>query len=290
MKKWRLPGHLFFAFLLICLSVLLYPSKASGRETLKFGIHPYLPAEELMERFTPLADLIGKKLGVKVEIVISRSYDEHIQRIGRNELDLAYMGPFSYVQMTSVYGKKPILARLEIDGKPTFTGVIFVLKTSDIQTLSGLKGKRFAFAERESTMGFIVPLYMLSEAGVRLEDFEEYEFITNHNNVALSVLSGDFDAGAIKDETFEKYESKGLRALAHTPEIPEHVFVARTSMKADEVGKLRDILLKVGSNSGEQAILNALKPGVTRLSGADDSDYDYLRQVHRTLKKLKAVP
>jgi phosphonate transport system substrate-binding protein len=289
MKKWRLAGYLFFVFILSCLSVLC-PSKASGEETLTLGVHPYLPAVEIMERFTPLANHIGKELGVSVEVVISKSYDEHIQRIGRNELDLAYMGPFSYVHLVSIYGKKPILARLEIKGKPTFTGVIFVLKTSEVQNLSGLKGKRFAFAERESTMGFAVPVYMLSKAGVRLEDFESYEFIPNHNNVALSVLSGDYDAGAIKDETFEKYQSKGLRALAHTPEIPEHIFVARSSMNAAKAGKLRDILLNVGSKPEEKVILNALKPGVTRLSEAKDSDYNYLRQVHKTLKSLKAVP
>ena len=288
--KPRLPVHFFVAFILTFALVCLCPQKASGEETLTFGIHPYLPAEELIKRFTPLVNHIGKELGVSVEIVISRTYEDHIQRVGRNEFDLAYMGPFSYIQMTAVYGKKPILARLEVGGKSTFKGVIFVLNTSDVQTLSGLRGKRFAFGERESTMGYIVPMHMLLKEGISLKDLETYEFITNHNNVALSVLSGDYDAGAIKEDIFEKYRSKGIRALAYTPEVSDHVFLAGTSIKVKRMEKLKEVLLAVGKKPGEQDILDSLQSGVTSLTAAADADYDNLRQIHKTLKNLKAVP
>jgi phosphonate transport system substrate-binding protein len=103
MKIFRSIGRFFVISLSFCLSIL-YPLKASAGETLTFGIHPYLPAEEIMERFSPLAKHIGKELGVTVEIVISRTYDEHIDSTGRNAFDLSFMGPFSYVQMTALHG------------------------------------------------------------------------------------------------------------------------------------------------------------------------------------------
>jgi phosphonate transport system substrate-binding protein len=289
MNMFRSIGRFLVISFSLCLS-MLYPLKASARETLIFGIHPYLPAEEIIERFTPLAKHIGKELGVTVEIVISSTYEEHIERTGRNEFDLAFMGPFSYVQMTALHGTKPVLARLEIQGSPLFRGVIFVPESSAVQSLVELKGKRFAFGDRESTMGYLVPRYVLWKAGVDLKDLEGYTFMANHNNVALSVLSGDYEAGAVRDDVFDKYQPKGLRAIAYTPQLSEHLFVAKSTMSRQKMEKLRGILLAVGKKPEEQAILNALKLRVTRLSGARDSDYDNIRQIYKTLKNLKEIP
>jgi phosphonate transport system substrate-binding protein len=200
------------------------------------------------------------------------------------------MGPFSYVQMTALHGKKPILARLEIQGSPLFRGVIFVSESSPVQSLAELKGKRFAFGDRESTMGYIVPRYTLWKAGIDLKDLAGYTFMPNHSNVALSVLSGDYDAGAVRDDVFDKYQPKGLRAVAYTPQLSEHVFVAKSTMGRQRMEKLRGILLAVGKNPEELAILNALKLRVTRLAGARDSDYDNIREIYKTLKGLKEIP
>ncbi|RPI36534.1 MAG: phosphate/phosphite/phosphonate ABC transporter substrate-binding protein, partial [Nitrospiraceae bacterium] len=150
--------------------------------------------------------------------------------------------------------------------------------------------KRFAFGDRESTMGYLVPRYVLWKAGVDLKDLEGYTFMANHNNVALSVLSGDYEAGAVRDDVFDKYQPKGLRAIAYTPQLSEHLFVAKSTMSRQKMEKLRGILLAVGKKPEEQAILNALKLRVTRLSGARDSDYDNIRQIYKTLKNLKEIP
>jgi len=289
MKIFRSIGRFLVISLSLCLS-MLYPLKASSGEILKLGIHPYLPAEEIIERFTPLAKHIGRELGVTVEIVISRTYEEHVDRTGRNEFDLAFMGPFSYVQMTALHGKKPVLARLEIQGSPLFRGVIFVPESSAVQSLSELKGKRFAFGDRGSTMGYLVPRYVLWKAGVDLKDLAGHAFIPNHNNVALSVLSGDYEAGAVRDDVFDKYQPKGLRAIAYTPQLSEHLFVAKSTMDRQRMEKLKGTLLTAGKKPEEQAILNALKLKVTRLSEARDSDYDNVREIYKALKGLKEIP
>jgi phosphonate transport system substrate-binding protein len=109
---------------LVLLLVVAFSGPSFAAEPLKLGVHPYLPATELVERFTPLAEYLEEKTGRPVEVVISKDYAYHIGLIGKDELDIAYMGPASYVKLVEKYGQKPMLARLEVGGLPMFQGVI----------------------------------------------------------------------------------------------------------------------------------------------------------------------
>lgn len=275
----------------VCLCAILFflsfqiTGKAYAQKSLKFGVHPYLPATELLKRFTPLAEYISNKTGKTVTIEIARDYSEHIDHIGKNMIDIAYMGPASYVKLVETYGKRPILARLEINGKPTFQGFIIIAKDSAIRTLSDVKGKRFAFGDPDSTMSHLVPRYMLLEAGVDIEKDGSYKFLYSHHNVALGVLMGDFDVGAVKEEVFYKYKDRGLKILAETPEFSEHLFVTRSRLPDKTVNALREALYKLRDNEDGRAVLTAIKKGMTGLVPATDKDYDNLRAVLQGLKK-----
>jgi phosphonate transport system substrate-binding protein len=274
--------------------VFLFPLPASGAETsqepLVLGVHPYLPATELLERFTPLAQYLERELGRAVIVRVGRDYQDHIELVGKNGLDLAYMGPASYVLMVERYGKKPLLARLAPGGKPTFRGAVASRKESPYENLSDLRGARFAFGDPDSTMSHLVPRYMLLEAGVDVEDLGGYEFLSSHHNVALGVLMGDFDAGAVKEEVFYEYEDRGLRAIAWTPEISEHVFVASPGLPAETREALKDALLRLGGEPSGKKVLSAIKEGTTVLLPASDGDYDNLRGILRYLESRGGGP
>jgi phosphonate transport system substrate-binding protein len=276
-------------FRCLLIFALLLPGLA-GAETLTLGVHPYLPATEIVKRFTPLAEYLKKKTGLPVEVKISKDYRHHIDLIGQNGLDIAYMGPASYVTVVDTYGKKPILARLEIGGFPTFQGVIIVREDCPCSTLADLAGKRFAFGDPDSTMSHLVPRYMLWEAGVGVEKLEGYEFLFSHHNVALGVLVGDFHAGAVKEEVFDEYEPRGLKALAWTPEISEHVFVASSALPKETVATLREALLGLKNDREGKAVMSSIKGTVTALVPARDKDYENLRKILRALKAQGVKP
>ena len=117
-------------YLTLLLSALLWlcpPAHAmQAPETgpLILAVHPYLLPGELIRRFTPLAHHLGDRLGRKVLVRVGKDYTEHEEHIGRNQVDIAFMGPAPYVRMTELYGPKPLLARLEIRGQPVFRGLI----------------------------------------------------------------------------------------------------------------------------------------------------------------------
>jgi phosphonate transport system substrate-binding protein len=274
-------------FLLISFALFLFITykDADAQESLTLLIHPYLPPTELINRFSPLADYLGKKTGMPVNIQISKDYEEHIDQIGKDRVDIAFMGPASYVKLVDKYGRKPMLARLEINGSPTFRGAVITAKGSRIKTLDDLKGKRFAFGDPNSTMGHLVPRFMMWKAGIDVKDLAFYTFINNHHNVALGVLSGDFDAGAVKDEVFYEYEKRGVRAIAWSPFLSEHLFVTSNSLPKKTVKELKEALYQLKNDKENMTIISRIEKDITGIVPVDDKDYDTLRAVLKTLKK-----
>lgn len=179
-------------------------------QTLLLGVHPYLSHGELQNRFLPLAHYLSKSLGVAVKVRVGRDYAEHVDEVGRDHIDIAYLGPISYVHMVKLYGRKPLLARLERNGKAVLVGHIVVPEHSPLRNVGELRGKAFAFGDPESTMSSVVPQAVLAAAGISLSDLSRYSNYRGHSNVALAVLSGQVDAGAVKSEVYEDFMDRGL--------------------------------------------------------------------------------
>ncbi|MGB7596749.1 MAG: phosphate/phosphite/phosphonate ABC transporter substrate-binding protein [Gallionella sp.] len=258
---------------------LAWAADSAGQTPLILAVHPYLAHDELISRFTPLADYIGRAIGRPVVVRIGQDYEDHVNAIGTDEVDIAYIGPAEYVNMVAKYGKKPLLARQEIDGQPYLKGEIIVRSNSPLQSLSALKGKRFVFTDASSTMGSLLPQYMLVKAGVPLSSLSGYKFLEGHENVALAVLAGDYDAGAVKEETFQKFAPKGLRSLAHLPLVYDHLFVASNKLPGGMVDTLRQLLLNLDKSAQGRAIMKSIHSGMTALVTPKDSEYDNLRVI-----------
>lgn len=270
-------------FSLGCGSLCLANPDAAPLPPLVLAVHPYLPSNEIQQRFAPLAQYLGQVMGRPVVVKVGRDYEEHLAAIGANAVDFAFMGPSPYVLMEARYGKKPLLARIEVNGKPVLAGVIITSKASSLRSLKDLKGRRFAFGDQDSTMSAQVPQYMLQEAGVPLSALSAYEYLGSHKNVALGVLSGDYDAGAVKLEVYEELAPRGLRVLATMPMVSEHLFVARSDLGATQIEKLKKALLTLQTDPEGKKIMTAINKGMTNMVAVSDQDYQSLRHIMRAL-------
>jgi phosphonate transport system substrate-binding protein len=254
---------------------------------LVLGVHPFKPATQLTEAFTPLANYLADKMGEPVSLHIAPDYEAHVDAVGRDELDIAYLGPVPYVKLVEKYGPRPLLARQAIGGNPVFHAKIFVRADSAIRTLADLRGKRFAFGDPKSTMSHLVPRYMLWQAGVPVDQLASSKFVGDHVNVALGVLAGDYDAGAVKEDVYFSYESRGLRAIATSDPISDHVFVATRRLPGAKLRRLRGILLHANGDPQGVAALQAMTPGVTALVPVKDGDYNPVRVVLKKMQELE---
>jgi phosphonate transport system substrate-binding protein len=172
------------------------------------------------------------------------------------------------------------LAQIVNKGKPSFHGVIVAQKGSGISSLKDLKGKRFAFGDRDSTLTHVLPLYMLMEAGVKLEALKEYKFVGSHDNVAMAVSTKTFDAAGLMPDIAEKYMDRGLEVIARSPDLPEHVFVATKSMDSATVAKIQSALLAM-----DPALQKGIKGSLTGMQKFSDKDFDMLRNIVKKVEK-----
>ncbi|MEW8508189.1 MAG: phosphate/phosphite/phosphonate ABC transporter substrate-binding protein [Candidatus Thiodiazotropha sp.] len=275
----RLPVGVV-AVSLACLSTIAYST-----DSLVFGIHPYRSHAELREMFTPLAEYLSRRTGKPVEVRIGVSYESHFNAIVNGEVDLAFIGPALFVQLTDKYGVPNLLARLEINGSPTFAGKIFAKEGAGIHSLDDLKGTHFAFGSKSSTMSHLVPRQLLFEAGIDIDDFSSHHFFSSHDNVALAVLSGDADAGAVKEAVFKKYRQQGLIEIATTSKISEHLFITPSGTDREMTRLLREQLLNLSADKAETArVLHPIKKTATALVRVEDSDYKKLRDIFTALR------
>jgi phosphonate transport system substrate-binding protein len=243
------------------------------------AVHPYIDSETLIKRFQPLANYLSLKLDRRVVVRVGKDYETHLQAIGRDTVDIAFLGPSIYVKMVEQYQKKPLLTRIEATGKPTFQGHIIVREDSNLADIKQLKQHFFAFGDKNSTMSTMVPKVMLEQNGIELENLKGYRHFKGHRNVAMAVLTGDADAGAVKEEVFEQFRSKGLRSLAKTPAISEHLFVTRSNMDPSLILQIKTIMLDIKTPEQIRSLLKPIKNNITGLTVVNDNDYNSLRQI-----------
>jgi phosphonate transport system substrate-binding protein len=242
---------------------------------------PYISSSVLLEKYNPLADYLSQRLDRKVKIVIAKNYAEHITNTGKDRLDISFLGGSPYVKVVQKYGPKPLLARYAFNGKATFNAVIFTAADSNLTSLRQLKGRRFAFGNKNSTLSTQVPLYMLMQAGIELHDLDGYINMRNHENVIYGTLYGDFAAGAVAQELYTEHKNKGLRMLQKSQEVATHLFVTRQDMKKDLRKKIKNALLSLD----DPHVLKAINTDLSGFVPVKDSDYDFHRKILRRIEK-----
>ena len=253
-------------------------SQTTEKQKLTFGVHPYLEKTHLHEKFEPFVKYLAKKLNKEVELQISPTYTEHIELVGKDTYDFSYIGPYSYINMVEKFGEKQILASMTTYDIPYFNGIIFVRENSSIFKINDIATKSFAFGKASSTMSSLVPTVMLKEAGVEKNNLGKYKHLNNHEEVVSKVLSGEFEAGAVKEAVFDKYKAKGLREVGRSRHIAEHVFVASNNLYPQTTQNIKKLLLTLTKNEEGKKILFNIKPKSRSLQSADDRNFNSLRE------------
>lgn len=258
------------------------PTLSAAESVLTFGVNPYVDALELRRRWLPLVEHLSETVGRPVELVVSASYAAHMAAVGDGRLDIAFLGPVPYVEMSERLGPGRLLARLRVEGETHFRGVIVARRDGGLDQLSQLIGRRFAFGDLHSTMSHYLPWYTLRRAGVGKSQLGDHRFLGSHDNVALGVLMGRFDAGGLKPAVFERFRARGLKVLAETPSVPNHVMVASSDLPVPLVEVLSAALYALEPGSG---VLEAVGGGLDGFVPARDDEFDALRGILRYLKR-----
>jgi len=190
-------------------------------------------------------------------------------------VDLARLGPASYLLAKKKNaGVRGLVA--EDKGDLSSEMVIVVRNDSKIRTLSDLAGHSLAFGDPDSTEGRYFAQAELVQAGIHASDLNHFDYLGRHDRVAAAVGHGKFDAGAIRDTTFDQYKiNKGLRAI-HRVIVPDKIWAVREGVDPELSESLRSGLLSMRDPSALMGI---------QRSGFKPMDEAMLESVHRAMER-----
>lgn len=263
---------------LICVCTLfLTSSLGHAAEKLKFGVYTSDKASTMYKTFKPIINALHKQLrehdsDTSIELKIYKTYEQGIEAIVQGEVDFMRMGPSSYILAKEQNAGLGLLAMELRKGKKRFRGVIIVPSDSPINSLEQLNGKRFAFGNRNSTIGRYLAQAELINAGVHGKDLNLFSYLGRHDKVAYAVSLKDFDAGSVKEKTFKKVsKEEKIKALHYFDNVTKP-WVSRADLDSATAKSLTSALVSLD----DKKALKVLK--VSGFAAAKDQDYEFVRR------------
>jgi phosphonate transport system substrate-binding protein len=289
MKLISFVMTLFFCSLAI---LVLTPTNAIFADEFKeirFGLIPSEDADKLIADSQPFITQLEKNIGIPIKPYVAIDYSAVIEALKSNQLEIAFLGPASYVLAKDKVGCEiDAVARgvMAQTGKSSYQMYLITQPDSSIYDLQDLKDRTFAFVDPASTSGNFMPRYVFSRNNINPEKFfKSIYYSGTHQASLIAVKEGKVDAGCIASEVYDLAIERGqmkeadVRVFYRSQPIPGSPFVVRTNLPPDLVTKLRKSFLDLkGVRFGKLGVVNEMDP-------ATDSDYDIVR----TLVKMKEM-
>ena len=214
----------------------------SARKALRFGVVSFYGPRLMYLKYQPLVDYLTRTTGAPWELVLSKSYEEATERLCKDDLLLAYLGPATFLRAEKSCSAEPI-ACLRTAGKATYESWVMVRADSPFRTLADLRGARFGFGDPFSSSSHVVPRAMLADVG--LEPGKDFRcvYYAHHESAAQAVLTGEVEACGLRDIVGAKFREKGLRVIAVSTPIPNFPLVISPRARPDERAMVERALL-----------------------------------------------
>ena len=242
--------------------LLLAAATLSHAEALlKVSAIPDEAPTELQRKFAPLGQYLEKELGMKVQFVPVSDYAAVVTALNADQIDMAWLGGFTFVQ-ASQRGKVVPLVQREEDSR--FTSKYIVNADSGISKLQQLKGKSFAFGSASSTSGHLMPRYFLQKQHIKPETFfKSVGYSGAHDATVAWVASGKVDAGVLNASVWDKLVEAGkvdqskVKLLGTTPPYFDYNWTVRGSLDKKLQQRIQSAFLKLNAaNPEHKAILD----------------------------------
>jgi len=254
------------------------PQKMQDEQQLLIGLIPEQTLFRQIERFEPLARYLSRKAGVQITLKILPSYSNIIDNFASEKLDGAFFGSFTYVIAHEKLGVQVIARPEGEDGKSTYHGLIFVRKDSGIRFIRDMAGKRFAFVDKATTAGYLLPLAYFKQHKVNYKTYLKESYYTGTHEDAISdVLNRKADIGVAKNTVYERLADRDdrikneLLILERSPDVPENGLAIRKDLGEDVKKNLTKVLLDMHNDPEGRAVLKAF--GARKFIATSDADY-----------------
>ncbi|MGE4422212.1 MAG: phosphate/phosphite/phosphonate ABC transporter substrate-binding protein [Pseudodesulfovibrio sp.] len=242
------------------------------------------------QRHRRLLEYLRKATGLPLRQIFPDTFEEHVKMVERGEIDISYSNPFVYVRLAKA-GAHAFARVIEPSGEPNFQGQIIARSdNAAINSINDCRGKRWIAVDPNSAGGYLFPLGLFYDHGIKLSDFEAVDFAPGpggkQEKVVLAVHAGVYDIGTIRKGTLDVVKNKidrgSIRVLAETRTYPGWVYAARKGLDPAVVDAIAKAMFALNVDTPEhEAILSAA--GVKGIIPARDIDYDPVRELAEKL-------
>lgn len=165
----------------------------------RYGI---LGGENEADRLTNYAcfkDQLSAHLGIPVELYPASDYAGVMQGLIADNLEAGGLGASAYagIAIEDPEAVEPVFTQKQTDGGTGYYSVVVTRADNGVEKLEDLKGKTLAFADPNSTSGYLYPAFELKEQGYDPASFfASTGFAGGHEQGVIAVLNKQYDAAA----------------------------------------------------------------------------------------------
>lgn len=269
------PASLLVLSWLLC---LVAPIRAEAPEPLRFAAVSLESRDATVREFTAFRLHLEMLLAAPVEQVHFSRYEDLITAFRDHRVDLAYLGPLPYVQLSAADTHvRPVVRFAEADGAGTYRCALAASRADRVDPKE-LTGAPLGLPQMLSTCGPLSASALLARTAAIPLEATRFRALGNHEAVALALAAGEIRVGTMKESIARKYENLGLEILAATDPIPGFVLVA----DADRFGAVRVERLRADLLATPASIFAAWGASIRNgMEAAADADYDGVRRLAR---------
>ena len=255
---------------------------------LKFGVGMFQPDREKNDAtYRPLAQHLSSRLGRPVELRTVDSWEGLAKSLANGETDIALMGPWGYV-LANHFSDAQVVSTILYQGKPEYFAIMITHPDSGLQSVDDLlgprgRGRTFAFGDKGSTSGYLIPLHFFMQRGIEPEKHFSRVLHTRHQAIQTQVTAGQIDAGADFNRNRSTMIDQGLiraersKVIWQSDPLPNDAVAVSATLFKDKafVARLQQALAEVGSLLNSQPQL--LPANYTGFVNANNAFYKPIR-------------
>jgi phosphonate transport system substrate-binding protein len=199
---------------------------AEGIRELRIGMLSDENQAARMARIAPYRDLLSEHFGVPAQVFEAADYSGVMQGFAARQLEISNMGALVYARiwMDTNGNVEPLVVALAEDGSANYLAMMYVRSDSGIHSLADMRGRSLAWADPNSTSGFLVPRSELREAGINIDTyFSRTGFAGGHEQAIVAVLNRQYDAGVTAGLHPRQFPPDGGQGDAQHAGHPHHL-------------------------------------------------------------------
>ena len=268
---------------------------------LKFGVGMFQPDREKNDAtYRPIAEYLAKVLGRAVELKTVDSWEGLAKSLANGETDIALMGPWGYV-LANQFADAQVVSTILYQGKPEYFAQMVTHPDSGLTSVQDVigpkgKGRSFAFGDKGSTSGYLIPLHFFMQNGIDPEKHFGRVLYTKHQAIETQVAAGQLDVGADYNRNRTAMIDQGLikaeRSVViwQSAPLPNDALAVSAALFKDKafVARLQDALAKIGLLLKAQPQL--LPANYTGFVNSDNAFYKAIRDAGLATGKLAPKP